>query len=385
MRISFSKPSFTFRERGYVVEALASARLAGDGVFSRRCEEHLRETLGSPAVLLTPSGTHALEMASLLVGLEPGDEVIMSSFTFSSTANAVRLVGATPVFVDIRPDTLNLDERLIESVICDRTRAITVMHYGGVACDMDPILDIARRHGLRIIEDAAHGIHARYRGRSLGTIGDLGCFSFHETKNLSCGEGGALVVNDPDLVARAEVIREKGTSRKAFFRGEIDRYTWTDIGSSYLLGDLSAALLLAQLERAEEITRRRIQIWNAYHESLEPLATSGRVVRPHIPPGCDHNAHIYWIAVQDRGTRDSLLDHLHGLGIHATFHYIPLHSSPAGLRLGRLCTRDDHTTSVSERIVRLPLYFDMSDRDVRDVIDGVQGFFKVERAVDGEA
>jgi dTDP-4-amino-4,6-dideoxygalactose transaminase len=385
MRISFSKPSFTFRERGYVVEALASARLAGDGLFSRRCEEHLRTSLGSPAVLLTPSGTHALEMASLLVGLEPGDEVIMPSFTFSSTANAVRLVGATPVFVDIRPDTLNLDERLVESVIGPRTRAITVMHYGGVGCEMDPILEVARRHGLRIIEDAAHGIQARYRGRWLGTIGDLGCFSFHETKNLSCGEGGALVVNDPDLVTRAEVIREKGTNRKAFFRGEIDRYTWTDIGSSYLLGDLSAALLLAQLERADEITRRRVHIWNAYHRHLEGLATSQHIVRPHVPAGCDHNAHIYWIAVRDRATRDALLDHLHELGIHATFHYIPLHSSPAGLRLGELRTRDVHTTSMSERLVRLPLYFDMTDHDVSDVIEGVLGFFETRRDVVGEA
>lgn len=376
MRVPFSRQSITVLERAYAEEALASARIGGGGPFSLRCERWLREHLGANAVLLTSSGTHALEMATLLLDLGPSDEVLMPSFTLSSTANAVALSGARPVFVDIRPDTLNFDEQLLESAITDRTRAISVVHYGGVACAMDKILAIARGSGLVVIEDAAHGLMARYSGRHLGTLGALGCLSFHETKNCSSGEGGALLINDPQYAERAVVIRDKGTNRSAFLRGETDRYTWTDIGSSYSMSDLSAALLLGQLERAEEIRQRRLEIWNGYHSRLRPLDEAGRLERPTVPSECEHNGHIYYIKVAGPEERDALLEHLRAGGVQATFHFIPLHSSPAGMRFGEMRTPDLHTTRESERLIRLPLFFDMSDAEVAYTVSAVRSFFE---------
>lgn len=354
--IPFNKPYMTGKELAYVAQAHAAGHLSGDGAFTRHCHSMLQEAIGAHRALLTHSCTAALEMAAILLDLAPGDEVIMPSFTFVSTANAFVLRGATPVFVDIRPDTLNIDEKLVEAAITPRTRAICVVHYAGVACEMDTIMDIAAKHGLKVVEDAAQGIRSHYKGRALGSIGDLATLSFHETKNVICGEGGALLVNDPGLVERAEILREKGTDRSRFFRGQVDKYTWVDIGSSYLPGEIVAAFLAAQLESADAITERRLALWNTYHQWAAPHEEQGRVRRPIIPDECSHNAHMYYLLLQDLEARTRFIENLKAAGVHAVFHYVPLHSSPAGAQYGRAPRDLPITDRISRQIVRMPLW-----------------------------
>ena len=354
--IPFNKPYMTGRELYYIAEAKFNGILAGDGAFTRRCHAWIEQRTGCAKALLTHSCTAALEMMALLLDIRPGDEVIMPSFTFVSTANAFVLRGAVPVFVDIRSDTLNLDERLVEAAITPRTRAIVPVHYAGVACEMDTILAIARRHGLKVVEDAAQGVMSTYKGRALGAIGDLGAFSFHETKNVISGEGGALLVNDRAFALRAEIIREKGTDRSQFFRGVVDKYTWQEVGSSFLPGEAVAAFLWAQLEEAQAITRLRMDLWEHYHQALEPLERLGWLRRPVVPADCQHNAHMYYIIVADGLDRQSLLAGLRRHQIHPVFHYVPLHSSPAGRRYGRAHGDLSLTDNLSERLVRLPLW-----------------------------
>jgi dTDP-4-amino-4,6-dideoxygalactose transaminase len=358
--IPFNKPYMTGKELYYIAEAKFGNMLAGDGPFTKRCHQWLEQRTGCPEVLLTHSCTAALEMAALLLDFQPGDEVIMPSFTFVSTANAFVLRGGVPVFVDISGDTLNLDERLIEAAITPRTRAIVPVHYAGVACEMDSIMAIARRHGLKVVEDAAQGVMSSYKGRALGSIGDLGAYSFHETKNVISGEGGALLVNDPELASRAEIIREKGTDRSRFFRGEVDKYTWQAVGSSFLPGELIAAFLWAQLEEAERITNDRLASWARYHELLEPLEAKCVLRRPVIPEGCQHNAHMYYVLLAPGIDRQRVLDELKRNGIYSVFHYVPLHSSPAGLRYGRVHGSLEVTARQSERLIRLPLWVGLS-------------------------
>jgi dTDP-4-amino-4,6-dideoxygalactose transaminase len=367
--IPFNRPFMTGRELAYIAEAHANAVLAGDGPFTQRCQEWLRSRTGAAQALLTHSCTAALEMAAILVEAGPGDEIIMPSYTFVSTANAFVLRGAVPVFVDIREDTLNLDETLIEAAIGPRTKAIVAVHYAGVACDMDRIMEIAARHRLAIIEDAAQGVMAQYRSRALGSFGALGALSFHETKNITCGEGGALLVNDPRYSARAEIVREKGTNRSQFFRGEIDKYTWVDIGSSYLPGDLSAAFLWAQMEDASSITERRMRLWNRYHGAFEPLESEGRVRRPVVPSGCTHNAHLYYLLLPDGPRRDRFIARLRERGIHAVFHYVPLHLSPRGRQCARASGELRRTAALAERLVRLPLWLGLEEHQDRVVED----------------
>ncbi|MFQ5508343.1 MAG: dTDP-4-amino-4,6-dideoxygalactose transaminase [Leptospirillia bacterium] len=371
MTIRFNKPYATGKEVEYVQEALGAGRLAGDGPFTKRCAAWLEAYADCARALLTHSCTAALEMSALLAGVGPGDEVIMPSYTFVSTANAFVLRGGVPVFVDIREDTLNLDERLIERAITPRTRAIVPVHYAGVACEMDTIMEIAGRHRLPVIEDAAQGVIARYKGRPLGSIGQLGCFSFHETKNLISGEGGALLVNDPALAERAEIIWEKGTNRRQFFRGQVDKYTWSDVGSSFLPSDLVAAFLLAQLESGEEITRFRLAVWERYHTAFADLEAAGKVRRPIVPEGCEHNAHMYYLLLPDLDARTRVLARLKEAGLSAVFHYVPLHSSPAGLKYGAVRDPLPNTEALSERLIRLPLWVDLPDEVVeraRDLI-----------------
>ena len=370
--IPFNKPYMTGHELGNIAQAHANGHLSGDGAFTRQCHRWLRENTGAHSALLTHSCTAALEMAAMLLDLRPGDEVIMPSFTFVSTANAVVLRGAVPVFVDIRPDTQNIDERLIEAAITPRTRAICVVHYAGVACEMDVIMEIARQHGLAVVEDAAQGIFSSYQGHPLGTIGDIGCLSFHETKNVISGEGGALLLRDPQYTERAEVIREKGTNRARFFRGQVDKYTWVEPGSSYLPSELIAAFLVAQLEAGLAITRRRLAIWQHYHDALEQHEVAGRVARPVIPGGCIHNAHMYYLLLPDLAQRTRFIEALHNAGVHAVFHYVPLHSSPAGLHHGRCDSELAVTDSTSARLVRLPLWIGLEDL-LPQVIDAVDG------------
>jgi len=367
MRTPFNRPYMTGRELSYIAQAHENHQLAGDGPFTARCSRWLEARSGTRKALLTHSCTAALDMAAILAGIGPGDEVIMPSFTFASTANAFVLRGGVPVFVDIRADTLNLDESRIEAAITPRTRAIVPVHYAGVGCDMDAILDIARRRNLVVIEDAAQGLLTGYRGRSLGAIGDLGAVSFHETKNVICGEGGALFVNHERFVERAEVVREKGTNRSRFFRGEVDKYTWIDVGSSYLPGEIIAAFLWAQLEQADAITERRLELWNRYHARLEACERAGRIRRPVIPPECRHNAHLYYILLGTPAARARLIERLRLREISAVFHYVPLHSSPAGRRFGRSAGTMDNTDALSERLLRLPLWLGM-DGAVADVI-----------------
>jgi dTDP-4-amino-4,6-dideoxygalactose transaminase len=359
MKVPFNRPHMTGRELSYIAQAHQNHRLAGDGPFTASCSRWLEERTGARKVLLTHSCTAALEMAAILAGIGPGDEVIMPSFTFVSTANAFVLRGGVPVFVDIRPDTLNIDETLVEAAITPRTRAIVPVHYAGVGCEMGAILDVARRHGLLVIEDAAQGLMTTHEGRSLGAIGELGTLSFHETKNVISGEGGALLVNDARFVSRAETIREKGTNRSAFFRGEVDKYTWVDIGSSYLPGEIVAAFLWAQLEEAESITARRVELWNRYHAALEPCERAGRVRRPVVPGGCRHNAHLYYIVLPSLAQRTRLIERLKERGVTALFHYVPLHSSPAGQRFGRAAGPLPQTEHLSDRLLRLPLWLGM--------------------------
>jgi dTDP-4-amino-4,6-dideoxygalactose transaminase len=368
-RIPFNRPYTTGAEHHYIAEAIAAAHLSCDGDFTRRTSEWLQANTGTERALLTHSCTAALEMAAILADTREGDEVIMPSFTFVSTANAFVLRGGVPVFVDIRPDTLNIDEGLIEAAITDRTIAIAPVHYAGVGCDMDAILAIAERHGLMVIEDAAQCLLARYRGRELGTFGALGTLSFHETKNVTCGEGGALLVNDGDLVQRAEIIREKGTNRSRFFRGEVDKYTWVDIGSSHGLSDVSAAFLYGQLSEAHAITERRLAVWNRYHEAFAQAEHQGLARRPIVPDECEHNGHLYYLLLPSAAARDAMLHTLQEQEVYAFFHYIPLHSSPAGLAVGRTAGEMSVTDDLSARLLRLPLWPGMERAEVDRVVE----------------
>jgi dTDP-4-amino-4,6-dideoxygalactose transaminase len=358
--VPFNKPYLTGHEFARIQEAVGAAQLAGNGQFTKRCQSWLETLLGAPKVLLTHSCTAALEMCALLLDLQPGDEVIMPSFTFVSTANAFVLRGATPVFVDIRPDTLNLDERLIDAAVTPRTRAIVVVHYAGVACDMDPIVAVARRHGLTVIEDAAQGLLASYRGRPLGSIGDMAAFSFHETKNIQCGEGGALVLNDARFAERAEILWEKGTNRSSFSRGRVDKYTWVDLGSSFLPGEITAAFLWAQLEAAHEITAARMALWSSYAAACATIGDTA-VELPRVPAECSHNAHLFRVLLPRHVPRAEVLAELNRRGVNAVFHYVPLHSAPAGLRFGRTAGPLPVTDDCSARLVRLPLWIGMGD------------------------
>ncbi|WP_017345725.1 dTDP-4-amino-4,6-dideoxygalactose transaminase [Pantoea sp. A4] len=374
--IPFNAPPIVGSESEYMQSAMASGKLCGDGGFTRRCQQWLEHRCGSKKVLLTPSCTASLEMAAILINIQPGDEVIMPSYTFVSTANAFVLRGATIVFVDVRPDTLNIDETLIEAAITEKTRAIVPVHYAGVACEMDTILALANKYNLFVIEDAAQGVMSRYKGRPLGTLGHIGCFSFHETKNYTAGgEGGATLINDGSLIERAEIIREKGTNRSQFFRGQVDKYTWRDIGSSYLMADLQAAYLWAQLEVADRINQQRLRLWQRYYDALQPLAAEGRITLPVVPDGCDHNAHMFYIKLRDQADRQALINWMKEAEILAVFHYIPLHSSPAGLEFGRLHGEDRFTTVESERLLRLPLFYNLSDNNQTTVINSLLSFF----------
>lgn len=376
IEIPFNRPYMTGSEIEYILNTKQRNMLAGDGWFTKQCHQWLEANVGSKKALLTHSCTAALEMAALLVDIQPGDEVIMPSYTFVSTANAFVLRGGVPVFVDIRPDTMNIDEKNIESAITDRTRAVVPVHYAGVACEMDAIMEVARQHSLKVIEDAAQGVMARYKGRPLGGIGDLGAFSFHETKNVISGEGGALLANREGYAVEAEIIREKGTDRSRFFRGEVDKYTWQSVGSSYLPGELIAAFLWAQLEQAERITEQRRQIWQKYYQLTEQLEIDGLLTRPHIPPGCEHNAHMFYVLLKEEVDRKSVLEEMKRNGVHAIFHYVPLHSSPAGLRYGRAHGKLDLTDRLSERIVRLPLWIGMGESDQERVIETLEAAIK---------
>ncbi len=371
-KIPFNKPYMTGKELFYISEAKFGNMLAGDGPFTKRCHHWIEERTGCAKALLTHSCTAALEMAALLLDIQQGDEVIMPSFTFVSTANAFVLRGGVPVFVDIREDTLNLDERLIEAAITPRTRAIVPVHYAGVACEMDSIMDIARRHGLKVVEDAAQGVMASYKGRALGSIGDLGAFSFHETKNVISGEGGALLVNDSQLALRAEIVREKGTDRSRFFRGEVDKYTWQEVGSSFLPGELVAAFLWAQFEEAEMITAKRLVSWERYDEALAPLEKVGLLRRPVVPEGCEHNAHMYYVLLASGIDRHAVLSQLKQSDIHSVFHYVPLHSSPAGQRYGRAHGSLEVTNRQSEQLVRLPLWVGLTEVQQMQVVDALK-------------
>lgn len=373
--ISFNIPPYVGTEEKYIAQAIASRKICGDGSFTKLCNAKLEELTGTKKALLTTSCTHATEMAALLTEIGPGDEVIMPSFTFVSTADAFVLRGATAVFVDIRPDTMNMDEKLIEAAITPRTKAIVPVHYAGVACEMDTIMDIARRHNLYVVEDAAQGVSSYYKGKALGTIGDYGCFSFHETKNYSMGEGGALLIQDEANIEQAEIIREKGTNRSKFFRGQVDKYTWVAAGSSYLPSELNAAYLYAQLEQIDRIFSSRMHAWNRYHAGLQELAAAGHIELPVIPAGCEHNAHMYYIKAKDLEERTALIAFLKTRGVNAVFHYIPLHSAPAGLKLGRFHGEDRYTTRESERLTRLPLYYGITDEDVDTVIAAVKEFY----------
>ncbi|MDB5988721.1 MAG: DegT/DnrJ/EryC1/StrS family [Herbaspirillum sp.] len=368
-KIPFNWPHMTGKELQYIAEAHANGCLAGDGPFTKLCHEWLEERTKCSKALLTHSCTAALEMAALLLDIRPGDEIIMPSYTFVSTANAFVLRGGVPVFVDIREDTLNLDESLIEAAITSRTRAIAPVHYAGVACEMDTIMSISKHHGLKVVEDAAQGVMASYKGRALGSIGDLGAYSFHETKNVISGEGGALLVNDPQLVLRAEIIREKGTDRSRFFRGEVDKYTWQEVGSSFLPGELIAAFLSAQLEEGDRITQKRLAVWQRYHELLHPLETSGALRRPIVPDECQHNAHMYYVILADGIDRQKVLEEFRHEGISSVFHYVPLHSSPAGQKYSRVHGTLDMTDRQSERLVRLPLWVELTDVEQNRVVD----------------
>jgi dTDP-4-amino-4,6-dideoxygalactose transaminase len=372
--IPFNRPFLVGSELTNIAQAHANGHLAGDGPFTKRCSEWLEQHTGCSKALLTHSCTASLEMAGILADIQPGDEVILPSYTFVSTANAFALRGGIPVFVDIRPDTLNIDETLIEKAITPKTKAIVPVHYAGVSCEMDVILDIAKRHRLLVIEDAAQGVMSSYKGRPLGAIGDLGCYSFHETKNINSGEGGALLVNNPEFIERAEIIREKGTNRSKFFRGQVDKYTWVDLGSSYLPGEIIAAFLAAQLESAQDITDRRISLWNNYHEAFAGLESSGRARRPVIPPECQHNAHMYYLLLEDLEDRTAFIESMKQSQIGCVFHYVPLHSAPYGLRHARASGDLTVTDNLSQRLVRLPLWVGLTREMQSRIIEHV---FKV--------
>ena len=374
--IDFNIPPFTGKELEYMQQAIKNKKICGDGEFTKKCSRWMEEKFQANHVLLTTSCTHALEMAAVLTQVKPGDEVILPSYTFVSTADAVVQRGATLVFVDIRPETMNLDERLIEDAITEKTKVIVPVHYAGVGCAMDEIMEIAARHHLMVVEDAAQGVYAYYKGRALGTIGDFGCYSFHETKNYSMGEGGALVFQNNDYLERAEIVREKGTDRSKFFRGQVDKYRWMDYGSSYLPSDLNAAYLWAQLEMAEKIREDRLESWNYYHEELRSLADAGYIEQPFIPDYAEHNAHMYYIKTKDLETRGRLIDFLAKREIHTVFHYVPLHSAPAGQKFGRFHGEDKYTTKESERLLRLPMYYQLKEEDQEQVVKAVKEFYE---------
>ena len=374
--INFNVPPLVGDEYKYVKQAIDSHKICGDGQFTKKCHAWMEERFNAQKVLLTTSGTTALDMAMLLCDLQPGDEVILPSYTFSSTATAAVLVGAKLVFVDIRPDTMNIDEKKIEAAITEKTKVIMVMHYAGVACEMDTIMEIAQRHNLTVIEDAAQGVMSTYKGKYLGTIADLGCYSFHETKNFSMGEGGALVINNPKYNDRAEILREKGTNRARFFRGQVDKYTWVDRGDSYLPSEMNAAYLWAQLLRADEITQNRMDTWNAYYKAFKPFADAGRIELQIIPEECEHNAHMFYIKLKDLKDRTAFIAHMKIEHIGCVFHYVPLHSAPAGLKFGRFDGEDKYTTKESDRLVRLPMYYGMTEEDRKTVINWALQFFE---------
>ena len=374
--IPFNVPPYSGKEPLYIADAMKQCKLSGDGSYTAKCHEILESQTGSIKALLTTSCTHALEIAAILCDIKQGDEVIMPSFTFVSTANAFVLRGAKIVFADIRPDTMNIDESLIEGAITDKTKAIVPVHYAGVGCEMDGIIQLARNYNLLVVEDAAQGIGASYKGRQLGSIGDFGTYSFHETKNITCGEGGALLVNRDEFIARAEIIREKGTNRSRFFRGEVDKYTWCDIGSSYLPSELNAAYLYAQLEQLTQVNDNRLETWNYYWQNLEPLLETGKIEIAEVPEHCSNNAHMFWVKTKDLEERSRFIKYLKNNGVSAVFHYVPLHSSEAGLKYGRFHGEDVFTTRESERIVRLPMYFGMEQADKEKVVELVHEFFK---------
>ncbi len=373
--INFNVPPYTGKELDYIRECVEAQKICGDGAYTKKCNSWLEEKTGASKCLLTTSCTHATEMAALLADIKEGDEVIMPSYTFVSTADAFVLRGAVPVFVDIRPDTMNIDEQKIEAAVTAKTKAIVPVHYAGVSCEMDTIMDIAKRHSLIVIEDAAQGVMSSYKGKALGAIGDMGCYSFHETKNYSMGEGGALILRDERYIEDAEIIREKGTDRSRFFRGQVDKYTWVDRGSSYLPSDMNAAYLYAQLELADEINERRLEIWNTYYRELGELKDAGKIELPVIPEGCDHNAHMFYIKAADFEERTKLITFLKGNGILSVFHYIPLHSAPAGKRFGRFSGEDEYTTKESERLTRLPMYYSLTEEENMYIIKKVKEFY----------
>ena len=373
--IHFNVPPFLGTEFTYMKQAVENHKICGDGSFTKKCNEWLENKFNAKKVMLTTSGTSALEMAAWLCNIQPGDEVILPSFTFSSTATAFTLVGAKLVFVDVRPDTMNIDEKLIEQAITPKTRVICAVHYAGVACEMDAIMDIAKRHNLKVVEDAAQGVMSSYKGKPLGTIGDFGCYSFHETKNYSMGEGGAIVINDESAITRAEILREKGTNRTQFYRGQVAKYNWVDWGSSYLPSDLNAAYLWAQLFEADKINDNRLETWNKYNKAFKPLAEKGIIELPVIPDGCVHNAHMFYIKCKDLKTRTSYIDFMKANDILCVFHYVPLHSAPAGIKFGRFYGEDKFTTSESDRLVRLPLYYNIDEKDLNFVITKTLEFF----------
>ena len=373
--INFNVPPFTGKEYEYIKEAVNAQKICGDGQFTKKCNQWIEEKTGTKKALLTTSCTHATELAALLADVKAGDEVIMPSFTFVSTADAFVLRGAVPVFVDIRPDTMNIDETKIEAAITEKTVGIVPVHYAGVACEMDTIMEIAKKYNLWVIEDAAQGIMSTYKGKALGTIGDFGCFSFHETKNYSMGEGGALLIQDEKHIEDAEIFREKGTDRSKFFRGQVDKYTWVNFGSSYLPSDMNAAYLWAQLEMAEEINDHRLSCWNRYYENLKDLQDAGKIILPTIPEGCVHNAHMFYLKAKDLEERTAFIDFMKKKDILTVFHYIPLHSAPAGLKYGRFHGEDVYTTKESERLVRLPMYYSLSLEEVDYISNAVKEFF----------
>lgn len=374
--IPFNIPPYVGTEDKDIQEVISNRKICGDGEFTKKCNTKLEEITGTKKALITTSGTSALEMAAILADIQPGDEVIMPSYTFVSTANAFVLRGAKIVFVDIRPDTMNIDETLIEDAITEKTKAIVPVHYAGVACEMDTICDIAKRHNLIVIEDAAQGVMSWYKGKALGSIGDYGCYSFHETKNYSSGEGGAVLVNHSKYVERAEIIREKGTNRTKFFRGQVDKYTWVDIGSSYLQSELNCAYLYAQIENPDIINNNRMKSWDFYYELLKPIADKGYIELPTVPENCIHNAHMFYIKVKDLSERTKMLSYLKENGIGAVFHYIPLHSSPAGQQFGRFQGEDRYTTKESERLLRLPMFYGLKNEEISNIAEKINEFFK---------
>lgn len=374
--ISFNKPPYVGEEIKYIEEAVKAQKICGDGQFTKKCNKWFEDKTGAAKVLLTTSCTHATELAALLLDIQPGDEVIMPAYTFVSTADAFVLRGATAVFVDINPKTMNIDENLIEDAITEKTKAIVPVHYAGVSCEMDKIMGIAKKHNLYVVEDAAQGVMSTYKGKALGTIGDYGCYSFHETKNYSMGEGGALLIRDGKNAELAEIIREKGTNRSKFFRGQIDKYTWVEAGSSYLPSDMNAAYLWAQLQKADEINENRLQSWNRYYEGLKDLEEAGKIELPYIPEYCEHNAHMFYIKAKDLEERSALISYLKENGVTAVFHYIPLHTAPAGKEYGRFHGEDKYTTKESERIVRLPMYYELDEQDAKKVMDLIHTFYK---------